>query len=94
MTPPTPTRDTPAGQAYNDLRNLARRDGRDPAEYITLYALEGFLARLGISEHAEEFALKGGVLIAAFAARRPTRDSASSSARRRELWRSDLAGPD
>jgi hypothetical protein len=74
MTPPTPTRDTPAGQAYNDLRNLARRDGRDPAEYITLYALEGFLARLAISEHAGELVLKGGVLMAAFAARRPTRD--------------------
>lgn len=74
MTPPTPTRDTPAGQAYNDLRNLARRDGRDPAEYITLYALEGFLARLAVSEHAGEFVLKGGVLMAAFAARRPTRD--------------------
>lgn len=74
MTPPTPTRDTPAGQAYNDLRNLARRNGRDPAEYITLYALEGFLARLAISEHAGELVLKGGVLMAAFAARRPTRD--------------------
>lgn len=32
MTPPTPTRDTPAGQAYNDLRNLAPRDGSDYAE--------------------------------------------------------------
>jgi hypothetical protein len=74
MTPPTPARDTPAGQAYNDLRNLARRDGRDPAEYFTLYALEGFLARLAVSEHAGEFVLKGGVLMAAFAARRPTRD--------------------
>ncbi len=74
MTPPTPTRDTPAGQAYNDLRNLARREGCDPAEYITLYALEGFLARLAVSEHAGEFVLKGGVLMAAFAARRPTRD--------------------
>ncbi len=74
MTPPTPTRDTPAGQAYNDLRNLARREGRDPAEYFTLYALEGFLARLAVSEHAGEFVLKGGVLMAAFAARRPTRD--------------------
>ncbi len=74
MTPPTPSRDTPAGLAYNNLRNLARREGRDPAEYITLYALEGFLARLAVSEHAGEFVLKGGVLMAAFAARRPTRD--------------------
>lgn len=74
MTPPTPSRDTPAGRAYNDLRNLARRQNRDPAEYITLYALEGFLARLAASESASDFILKGGVLMAAFAERRPTRD--------------------
>ncbi|WP_207212010.1 nucleotidyl transferase AbiEii/AbiGii toxin family protein [Promicromonospora panici] len=69
-----PTRGTSAGRAYNDLRNLARRDGRDGAEYLTLYALEGFLARLAASKHAAGFVLKGGVLMAAFAARRPTRD--------------------
>lgn len=74
MTPPVPTRDTPDGRTYNDLRNLARRHGREPVEYFTLYALEGFLARLAVSEHAEDFVLKGGVLMAAFAARRPTRD--------------------
>lgn len=71
MTPPVPARDTRAGQVYNDLRNLARRDGRDPAEYFTLYALEGFLARLAGSEYSADFVLKGGVLMAAFAARRP-----------------------
>ena len=69
-----PKRDTPAGRAYNDLRNLARRDGRDPGEYLTLYALEGILTRLARSTHADDFVLKGGVLMAAFAARRPTRD--------------------
>lgn len=74
MTPPVPTRDTPAGRAHNDLRNLARSHKRDPAEYITLYALEGFLSRLAASEFAPDFVLKGGVLMAAFAARRPTRD--------------------
>lgn len=74
MTPPVPTRETAAGRAYNDLRNLAKRDGRAPVEYFTLYALEGFLTRLSVSAHPEEFVLKGGVLMAAFAARRPTRD--------------------
>lgn len=74
MSPPTPSRDTPGGRAYNDLRNLARKQKRDPAEYITLYALEGFLARLAASESAADFVLKGGVLMAAFAERRPTRD--------------------
>lgn len=27
---PGPARDTTAGRVYNDLRNLARRDGRSP----------------------------------------------------------------
>ncbi len=71
---PSPSRNTPAGKAYNDLRNLAREDGRDSAEYFSLYALEGFLRRLAVSEQAEDFILKGGVLMAAYAARRPTRD--------------------
>ena len=71
---PTPTRDTSAGRAYNDLRNLARRHGRDVAEYLTLYALEGLLTRLATSSQGTYFVLKGGVLMAAFAARRPTRD--------------------
>ncbi len=32
VTPPTPSRDTVAGRAYNDLRNLARKQHREPAE--------------------------------------------------------------
>lgn len=32
MTPPAPTRNTPGGFAYNDLRNLAKRHGREPVE--------------------------------------------------------------
>ncbi|MBM9464129.1 nucleotidyl transferase AbiEii/AbiGii toxin family protein [Aeromicrobium sp. YIM 150415] len=71
---PAPARDSTAGRAYNDLRNLARRGGRDPAELFTLYALEGFLIRLAAAAHADDLILKGGVLMAAFAARRPTRD--------------------
>ena len=43
-------------------------------KYLTMYALEGLLARLTISDQAQDFVLKGGVLMAAFAARRPTRD--------------------
>jgi len=34
-----PSRDTPAGRVYNDLRNLARHHDRDPVEYFTLYTL-------------------------------------------------------
>lgn len=69
-----PTRATVAGRAYLDLQNVARRQGRATDELHQLYALEGFLARLAASEYADHFALKGGVLLAAFGNRRPTRD--------------------
>jgi hypothetical protein len=69
-----PTRATADGRAYLDLQNLARRQKRPTDELHALYALEGFLARLSASAHADELVLKGGVLLAAFDARRPTRD--------------------
>jgi len=69
-----PTRATIEGRAYLDLQNLARRQRRPTDELHQLYALEGFLCRLAASEHAGRFALKGGVLLAAYDARRPTRD--------------------
>lgn len=69
-----PTRVTVAGRAYLDLQNLARRQGRATDELHQLYALEGFLSRLVVSDYADRFALKGGVLLAAFENRRPTRD--------------------
>lgn len=43
-------------------------------ELLTLYALEGFLDRLVRSGRSAELVLKGGVLLAAYAVRRPTRD--------------------
>ena len=69
-----PTRATPEGNAYLDLQALAKQRGRPVDEYLTLYALEGFLNRLSQSPRREEFVLKGGVLLAAFDQRRPTRD--------------------
>ena len=48
-----PTRDTPAGRAYLDLRNRARREGRTTQELLTLYVLERWLARLVASRHAD-----------------------------------------
>ncbi|HET6393298.1 MAG TPA: nucleotidyl transferase AbiEii/AbiGii toxin family protein [Blastococcus sp.] len=69
-----PTRDTPDGRAYLDLQNKARREKRPTDELLVLYALEGFLTRLAASEHSEKLVLKGGVLLAAFLVRRPTRD--------------------
>lgn len=59
---------------YFRLQTLARRRGRDTQELLTLYALEGLLARLAASEHSQSLVLKGGMLLAAFGQRRPTRD--------------------
>lgn len=71
---PNPQHGTPAGDATIALRKLARQTGGDVQELMTLYALEGLLARIAISEYRDDFVLKGGVLLAAFAARRPTKD--------------------
>lgn len=46
----------------------------DTQELLTLYALEGLLARLAVSVYGDRFVLKGGMLLAAFGQRRPTRD--------------------
>lgn len=69
-----PTRATAAGAAYLDLRQLGRRSGRSTAELIQVYALEGFLLRLSRSPVRNQLVLKGGMLLAAFGARRPTKD--------------------
>jgi predicted nucleotidyltransferase component of viral defense system len=69
-----PTRATVAGRAYLDLRSLARANRRPVDELLQLYVLEAFLARLTGSRFAEQLVLKGGVLLAAFDERRPTRD--------------------
>ena len=69
-----PTRATVEGRAYLDLQNLARRQQRPTDELHQLYALEGFLTRLSRPPHADRLVLKGGVLLAAYDARRPTRD--------------------
>lgn len=70
-----PTRETTAGRVYNDLRKLARRNGRSTDEVMVEYVLERFLYRLAASPLGREhFILKGGLLLAQFGARRMTRD--------------------
>ena len=56
-------RGTPSGDAYLDLQNKARRTGRPTQELLLLYVLEGFLARLAVSEVRESFVLKGGPVL-------------------------------
>lgn len=54
------SRGTPAGEAYLDLRGQAQRTGRLTQELLQLYVLEGFLARLAVSDVCDGFVLKGG----------------------------------
>ncbi len=69
-----PARASTAGTAYLELRKLARSTNRPTHELLQLYGLEGFLDRLGGSVYRDSCVLKGGVLLAAFGNRRPTRD--------------------
>jgi hypothetical protein len=69
-----PTRATTAGRAYLDLRKKARADRRPVDELMQLYVLEAFLARLAVTRFSDRLVLKGGVLLAVFGERRPTRD--------------------
>ena len=58
-------------------RSAAARAGTGaPAqEYLIRHMLESFLDRLTRTAHAEDFVLKGGVLLAAYGVRRPTKDA-------------------
>ncbi len=67
-----PTRATRAGQAGLDLRTTARGDRR-PVGPAQLFVLESFLARLADSRFADQLVLEGGVPLAGFGERRPTR---------------------
>lgn len=64
----------PGRVRYFELQRLARQQRRDTQELLTLYALEGLLVRLAASEYRDQLVLKGGMLLAAFGQRRPTRD--------------------
>lgn len=70
----SPSRATTAGRAYLDLQKQARVDHRPVQELFQLYILEAFLDRLSQSPHRDQLILKGGLLLAAFGERRPTRD--------------------
>ncbi|WP_448006707.1 hypothetical protein [Agromyces bauzanensis] len=58
-------------------RSTAARNGT-PAptqEYLIRHTLESFLDRLTRTPHAEDFVLKGGILLAAYGVRHPTKDA-------------------
>lgn len=57
-------------------RSVSAKSGKrvPTEEYLIRHAIESFLERLTKTPHAEDFILKGGILLAAYGARRPTRD--------------------
>ena len=69
-----PTRASEAGRAYLELQNRARSERQGTQGLLTLYVVERWLARLSASPHVEKFVVKGGMLLAAYDARRPTAD--------------------
>ncbi len=70
-----PTRREVAGAVYLDLQRAARQAGRTTQDVLTMYVVERWLARLAVSPHADDFVLKGGMLLAAFGQRRTTVDA-------------------
>jgi hypothetical protein len=60
--------------AFLRIQRLARARGRNVDELARLYLLEGMLTRIADSPFAGDFVLKGGVVLAAFALRQPTKD--------------------
>jgi len=63
-----------ARERYVSIQRLARDLGRPTDELLTLYVMEGFIARASESVYTGQLVLKGGMLMSTFAERRPTRD--------------------
>jgi hypothetical protein len=63
-------------QIQKKARAVSATEGRPvpTAEYLTRHALESFLDRLTRTEHKDNFVLKGGILLAVYGVRRPTKD--------------------
>jgi hypothetical protein len=72
---------TGGDQVFRRLQSAARstaaRTGAPTPtqEYLLRHTLESFLDRLTRTVHADDFVLKGGILLAAYGARRPTKDA-------------------
>lgn len=71
---PKPQHGDPAGDSFLAVQQLARLSGGDVQELLTLYVLEALLSRVASSDQRLNYVLKGGVLLATFDLRRPTKD--------------------
>lgn len=58
-----------------ELQRLSRAQAQDTQPNQILYALEGFLNRLALSDEPNAMVLKGGLVLAAYNQRRPTTDA-------------------
>lgn len=76
----TAAQDPAAAAVFRELQKAARAAGEATGrkipteEYLVRHGLESFLARLNQTPHGQDFVLKGGILLAAYGIRRPTRD--------------------
>jgi Nucleotidyl transferase AbiEii toxin, Type IV TA system len=72
---------------FRRIQSVARsaaaksRTGAPTQEYLIRHTLESFLDRLTRTSHAGDFVLKGGVLLAAYGVRRPTKDADANAVR-------------
>ncbi|MDQ1074197.1 MULTISPECIES: nucleotidyl transferase AbiEii/AbiGii toxin family protein [Microbacterium] len=71
-------------KTFRTIQALARSGAANGApvatqEYLLRHALESFLARLARTPHAEDFVLKGGLLLGAYGVRRFTKDADSNA---------------
>jgi hypothetical protein len=72
---------------FRRIQSIARSaaaksgSGAPTQEYLIRHALESFLDRLTRTSHAGDFVLKGGILLAAYGVRRPTKDTDSNAVR-------------
>jgi predicted nucleotidyltransferase component of viral defense system len=68
--------DVAAAQAFRALQARARVEHASNTQpLLVVYAIESFLRRLAISDHADRMVLKGGMLMAVNAIRRMTKDA-------------------
>ncbi|TKV56969.1 nucleotidyl transferase AbiEii/AbiGii toxin family protein [Nakamurella flava] len=72
---------SPGDEAFRRIQSAARSAAAKTGvatptqEYLIRHTLESFLDRLSRTAHADDFVLKGGILLAAYGVRRPTKDA-------------------
>ena len=59
-----------ARERYLSIQHLARDLGRPTDELLTLYVMEGFIARASESAYSGQLVLKGGMLMSTFPSQR------------------------